>query len=510
MAQNLSTGGCNIAAMSVLSHIDGPALRTWTERAVSALNDHRDELNALNVFPIPDSDTGSNMTHTMSSAREAIAHLDESASTHEVAAALSKGAVFGSRGNSGVVLSQVLRAMAETAVHGPLDGAAFMQALNLAVELVDRALSDPVEGTILTVLRSSAVAAKNAGTNALPEVVDEALHAAKIALERTPSQLEVLREAGVVDAGGSGYVLMLRALAEVIHGQASHSEDIPSHVHTAPTAELEVMFRFTGDNPEALRADIEPLGRSIIVAPANDEEAMVHIHSYQAGTVIETALSHGRITDIRIEVLPAETKPTRTVVALAPTGSIAELFAEAGAHPVDPGTDAVTAVLAAIVRFAEGDIVLLPNGLLTQRDIRALEAAAHASDRGIVMVPTASLAAGLAAIAVHDPHTTLSVDIYGMSEAAAGMRAARVRHQDDNYTAAVGHEIIAQSDSLDEVLVATVHRLLATGGELVTILLGADAKPQLVNKLQTHLPDGVELTGYDATGMADTLQIGVE
>ena len=502
-----------MTAMSALSRIDGPALRTWVERAVSALNEHRDEINALNVFPIPDSDTGSNMTHTMSAALAAIEDMPGTASTHDIAAALSKGAVFGSRGNSGVVLSQVLRAVSEAAVHGPLDGEAFIHALNLAVELVDKALSDPVEGTILTVLRASAVAAKNSGATDLAEAADSALQAAKVALERTPSQLEVLRDAGVVDAGGSGYVLMLRALTETIHGQASHVDDIPSHVHSAPETELEVMFHFKGANEgaaEELRAAIEPLGRSVVVAPASDTESMVHIHSFAAGTVIETALQHGTLSEIRIEVLPSETAPDRSVVALCPPGAIADLFAEAGAHPVDPSGDAVTAVLAAIVRFGAGDIVLLPNGLLTQRDIRALEAAAHAADRGIVMVPTATLAAGLAAIAVHDTAAALPVDIYGMSEAAAGMRAARVRHNGEMYTASVGHEVIAEADSLDETLVATVHRLLATGGELVTVLLGDGAPAQLVSKLETHLPHGVELAGYDATGMADTLQIGVE
>ena len=201
--------------------IDGAQLLSWARRTVQVLKVHREEINRLNVFPVPDSDTGSNMAHTMSAALENAETVESPASCADIASALAVGSIKGARGNSGVVLSQVLRGVAQAAAEGDLDAASVADALSNAVVYVERAITDPVEGTIVTVLRKAATAAQEAlsgaaGESPLDAVTSAAVTAAEEALEQTPSQLAELRDAGVVDAGGRGLVLLLTALRDEV------------------------------------------------------------------------------------------------------------------------------------------------------------------------------------------------------------------------------------------------------------------------------------------------------
>lgn len=234
--------------MSYPSTLDAQGLRNWATRAVGELSHRRDEINALNVFPVPDSDTGSNMTHTMEAA------VEELNNGGDVADALALGAVRGARGNSGMVLSQLLRGVAESTVDSVIDGGVFARSLQQAVELVDRAITEPVEGTVITVLRAAAEAAGNAAARSsanLHGIVSAAITAARTALEHTPSQLPALREAGVVDAGGAGLVILLESLLAEIEGTAGHTGLSEPETVT----ELEVIFFFEGDI-EALQASL--------------------------------------------------------------------------------------------------------------------------------------------------------------------------------------------------------------------------------------------------------------
>ena len=195
-----------------INHIDAPTLHAWAKRSVAELSLRRAELNQLNVFPVPDADTGSNMAHTMEAA------LAEADKGGDVAEALAIGSVRGARGNSGMVLSQVLRAVADSTADSHIDARTLVDSLKLAVELVDRAIAEPVEGTVVSVLKAAAQAAEQAlnHTQVLVEVLTTTCDEAAKALANTPSQLEVLRKAGVVDAGGAGLVILLECLlAEV-------------------------------------------------------------------------------------------------------------------------------------------------------------------------------------------------------------------------------------------------------------------------------------------------------
>lgn len=297
-------------ATAPATRLDGAGLRRWAQRAATELQRRRSEINGLNVYPVPDSDTGSNMSFTMDSA---LAQATETPDNH-VATALAMGAARGARGNSGVILSQVLRGIADSCPDSCLQTPQLRLALHSAVELSEKAIVSPVEGTIISVLRACAqatdpTAATEATETDLLATACDALHAGEQALAATPSQLPELREAGVVDAGGVGLLVLLQTLVDELegrtepHASALATDTFVSHADQNRSHHLEVMFFFTGD-VDQLEAGIAPLGDSLIIARVNDTEATVHIHSHRAGAVIEESLEHGRPSDIRLEVLP--------------------------------------------------------------------------------------------------------------------------------------------------------------------------------------------------------------
>lgn len=223
--------------MQDVKYLDGPGLYRWVRRAVGELTARRAEINALNVFPVPDADTGSNMAHTMEAALKEVETLagTELFDVAKVSAAMATGSVRGARGNSGVVLSQVLRGLAQSAAQGHLDGYSIQQALNMGNSFVVHAINEPVEGTVITVLRAAAIAANQAPSTSLVEVLGAATKAAQVALDKTPSQLAVLREAGVVDAGAKGLVVLLESLFHEVCDKQSE--------YIAPTAAADDSLR---------------------------------------------------------------------------------------------------------------------------------------------------------------------------------------------------------------------------------------------------------------------------
>lgn len=512
--------------MSYPVQLDGARILSWASRAAAELDRRRADINALNVFPVPDADTGSNMAYTMAAAVDQARTLEPGVPAAKVAEALAAGSVRGARGNSGVVLSQVLRGMAQSASGSEVDGQSVAEALRTAVDLVDRAIAEPVEGTVITVLRAAATAARTAGEE-LHEVVSAAHSAARIALENTPSQLAALREAGVVDAGGAGLVVLLDALfAEVTGNQpealepAAHGSPETSEGHAG---EIEVMFYFRGDL-SVLEGAVAPLGTSLIVARANDSEGSVHIHSSAAGRVIEAAYSLGEVSDLRLEVLPQgprTTSPRRIVLAVTPAGSLADLYTQAGAHVVAPGEGVVAEILTAIRESEAQEIVLLPNGLLTNRSLMSVEKATAAFEQSIMLLPTVRLVSGIAALAVHDPQQPLATASYTMSEAAGEMCTAvvvRAEHaaltqagpcSKNDFVAQVHGDIVAVGEDVAAAVEQACSRLLASGGELVTLLV----RPEYAGELDAEALGqqlGTDVMVYAADGLSVIAEIGVE
>ncbi|MEX3505241.1 DAK2 domain-containing protein [Corynebacterium sp. LK2510] len=512
--------------------LNGARLLSWARRSAAELERRRAEINELNVFPVRDADTGSNMAHTMTSAVAEAEKCPEGADVTEVAQALAVGSMRGARGNSGVVLSQVIRAVAQTVEAEVTNGLVVADALSSAVQFVDRAISEPVEGTVVTVLRSAAVAAREQleHDSSLPAVSGAALDAARAALAATPSQLEVLREAGVVDAGGTGLVILLEALVHEIDG-ARRPGTVPSQGQRSTTAvashaqpaELEVMFWFEGDL-DALEKELSALGDCLVIARAGETSGKVHIHSFEAGTVIETAFAAGAVTDLRLEVLPASpqaTNPERLIVAVTPPGSLASLYSEAGAVTVTPGDDVVADVLATIRRSSAREVILLPNGLLTSRRISSIEKSARAFGQTVTVLPTVRLVSGIAALAVHDANQPLSTVAYTMSEAAGEMRTAALQRAEiaglvqggavskgDLIVVAHGEISLAPTDPLAGVEFAC-RRMLEHGGEQVSILYAPEEFARFdADPLAAALD--VDVLAYPADGLGAVAEIGVE
>ncbi|UVE95669.1 DAK2 domain-containing protein [Dietzia sp. B32] len=555
------------------STLDAHGLLTWARRCVEQLAARREEINALNVFPVPDSDTGTNLLYTMRAAVDRaegedawIAEGGGTAGAREIAVALGHGAVHGARGNSGVILSQVLRAVGEAATFTVVDASTYRRALRTAVTLVDHALSDPVEGTIVTVLREAAAGAGRSSSSSLIEVARAAADAGADALDRTTSQLPALTRAGVVDAGGRGLLVLLDAMVEVLVGETPDRPDyyIPPDpaASAAPSGpgstdqdeadgtRYEVMYSLThSDDARAdeLRTALRMVGDSVGVVGDGGSGAnarwAVHVHSDDIGAAIEAALPLGRVTEIRVTDMldPVGTRPARgpahdtadprpgdpglrRVVAIVPGGPLAELFSEAGADTVDPG-DRGEGVIDEVLAVDADELLVLPNGELSRDQIGALDAALRDVDGHALILPTNSVVQGLAALAVHDPTTTLSLDGFSMADAASGTRHAHlVRAQQDALTlvgrcaagdllGVVGHDVaLIEQDAVDAVC-ALVDRMLSSGGELVTVLLGDDydaaATESALARIRSRHPD-IEVVGYEAGPGRAVAHVGVE
>jgi uncharacterized protein len=542
--------------------LDASALRDWAHTSVGDLITHTDEINRLNVFPVADADTGTNMLFTM---RAAWAQADAGGGdVGEVAAALADGALHGARGNSGVILSQILRGLADVAAEATaerggeltdVDGAVLAASLRHAVGLVVASMGESVPGTIVSVLQAAAEAAENAvaGNLDIGAVVIAAADAAVIALDKTTEQLGVLTDAGVVDAGGRGLLVLLDALSKTVSGHApTRQEYVPAppdagNTVAAPGPRFEVMYLLSGcraDGVEHLRQHLDELGDSVAIAASASEGGgrySVHVHSDDAGGAIEAALPFGTPSRIQITSLtsgsgthaPGGWTRERAVLAVVDGDGAAELFAGEGAHVLRPdpvATDPTTAVsakqlLRGLVDAGAAQIMVLPNGFVAAEELVAGCTAAIGWGIDVVPVPAGSMVQGLAALAVHDADREAVDDGYTMARAAAGARHGSVRRATEEALTwagtcrpgdglgIAGDEVLIVAEDITAAGVGLIDLLLVAGGELVTVLSGADVDPGVGEALSEHVHRehlGAELVTYHTGHRGDALLIGVE
>jgi hypothetical protein len=551
-------------------------LRDWAHTAVSDLITHIDEINRLNVFPVADSDTGANMLFTM---RSALAEAKVGAGAEggstcvaRAAAALSAGALNGARGNSGVILSQILRGVADVTATAAADAggelphidvAVLGAALQRGVELVISSMGgEEIPGTIVSVLRAAANAvAQCAGAgDGLVAAVIAAGDAAVVALEKTPEQLDVLADAGAVDAGGRGLLVLLDALRSTITGQAparpvyelSPPAQPPEAAAQRPAPQFEVMYRLDGCEPTAadtLRDRLGELGDSVGIASAPSSEQRtysVHVHTDDAGAAVEAGLAAGRLSRIVISALSSGTPGLpaggwtreRAVLAVVDGDGAAGLFAGEGACVLqrDPAAqDPVTNISAhqlmrAVVDTGAAQVMVLPNGYVPAEELVAGCTAAIGWGIDVVPIPTGSMVQGLAALAVHETDRQAVDDGYTMARAAGAARHGSVRIAIESALTWAGR--CRPGDGLgiagDEVLIVAADAvgaaiglldlLLASGGDLVTVLLGAAIDSDgdagaVTDILEEHIHDhhpGTELVTYRTGHHGDALLIGVE
>ncbi|QBS45738.1 dihydroxyacetone kinase [Nocardia sp. CS682] len=488
---------------------------------------------------------------------------DVAMSAHDVAAAMARGATLGARGNSGIILSQVLRGIAEAVRHEPLNATTLRDALRRGSALVRDALSEPIEGTILTVLDCAAASAADCADTSLAEVALAAADGAAKALGDTPSQLGVLREAGVVDAGARGLVVLLDCLVSVTLGELptrpeyTPRDPVPpqvaesSEVTGSAAPQYEVMYLLADtdqDQLAELRARLTELGDSVVVVGDGDGSWSAHVHCADAGAAVEAGLAAGKLSGIRIESFaPAKHDMTpghlvthttmdsaketdgpadRGVLAVAAGAGAAELFEDAGAVVLaGDGAVTATALLDAIRAMPNREVLVLPNGALPAHDLVAVGVAARDAHRDVLLLPSASMVQGLAALAVHDRGRIAVDDAFAMSEAAAttrwgSLRAAQGRAltmvgtcEAGDGLGLVGHDVVVIDHDVRAAGLTLLDRMLAFGGELVTLLMGAAAPDGLAGELAAHIGEsfpGVEVTVYSGGQHGDLVQIGVE
>jgi fatty acid kinase len=553
----------------VLQALDEAAVGRWSRAVVDALSRARVGLDELNVFPVPDGDTGTNLLLTAEAGHAALTERGN-ASAESPWTVLARGAVLGARGNSGAILAQLLRGLADGLAAVPAaDGTALAAALSGAARTAYTAVADPEEGTFLTVARAGAEAAGaavDAGRCALPDVVRAAAEGARAALQATPGQLAVLREAGVVDAGGAGWCVVLDALVATVTGEQPARSPLPAgpvrpgRRHALPAVHQpaagpgsEVQFLLADAATEAvsrLQARLAELGDCLVVVGVDTpsgREWNVHVHVDDVGAALEAGIEAGRphrisVTPLAPQRPPAAAAATRAVVALAGSAGVAELFAAEGVpvvrvpagepdRPGAPDRDGAPveqAVLAAVLGTGAEQVVVLPNDAgLTAPAARAVDRARE-DGRDAVVVVTRSAVQGLAALAVADPGRRFADDVVAMAEAAAATRWAEVTLAEGEALTSAGRcragDVLGSADG-DVVVLGSdpvsvgrelLDRLLSAGGELVTLVVGDDGAGRptgLGDAVCAHLAVAhptVEVVRYAGGAGAVPLLIGVE
>lgn len=504
----------------------------FVDIAVDALSEAREEIDALNVYPVPDGDTGTNMYLTIAAARDAMREVP-GAPRRAALAAFSRGALLGARGNSGVILSEMLGAIARrisAATDEDRNAEVMAQAFQQATEASYAAVGEPVEGTMLTVARAAseaAVAAAKDPASRSGDVLRAAGAAAREALGHTPEQLEVLARAGVVDAGGRGICVLLDAAETVLTGKRPVPVTQPLGQHQIPVPQLtpagagdlsnegpsyEVMYLLDTQDGEIppLRARLGELGDSVVVV-GGDGLWNVHVHVDDVGAAIEAGLAVGRPHRIRVthfaEQVAAAADGTaeagsagvgRTVIAVAAGPGLAELFAGAGAVVVEGGPGrrpSAGQLLEAITECGAREIVILPNDHDSVRAARVAASTAETDGHGhghghglrISVIPTEAQVQGLAAIAVHEPGRAFDHDVTEMTATARHVKHGAVTIavkeamtsagpcQEGDVLGVIAGDFVVIGDELGQVALDVLTRLLASGGELVTLVKGADA-----------------------------------
>ncbi|MBL6274915.1 DAK2 domain-containing protein [Micromonospora fiedleri] len=536
----------------MLDTLDAAAVRRWCASGLAALQRHQGEIDDLNVYPVPDGDTGTNLVLTLTSAQQALAMdldtvADGATTPHGHALRLmARGALLGARGNSGVILSQILRGFADALATTPtVGGPELAAALRAATSAAYAAVARPVEGTVLTVVSAAAGAAEQADSEQLPVVAREAAGAAAQALARTPEQLPALARAGVVDAGGRGLCLLLDALVEVITGESPErpapaptaARNVPPPATAAretgsPEYAYEVQFLLDAE-PEAvgrMRDTLDALGDSLVVV-GDEGTWQVHVHVNDVGAAIEAGVVAGRPYQISVTRFadqrpsaPAPVSDGRAAVVVAAGAGIAELLAGEGAVVV-PGNPSTGELLEAVLGTGAAQVVVLPNDPDAQAVANQVAEEAHRAGVKVSVVPTRSPVQALAALAVRDPRRHFEDDVIAMAEAAGACRYAEVCHagrdaltvagpcRTGDVLALVEGEVHLIGTDLIDTCVALVDGMLGGGGEMVTLLVGADAPDGLTDAVCTHITRRwpfVEVQTYPGGQPRYPLLVGVE
>ena len=533
-----------------MSNITTSLFQEMVQAASTRLNKQAEYVNSLNVFPVPDGDTGTNMGMTIENGAKEVA--DKSASTvGEVAAIFAKGLLMGARGNSGVITSQLFRGFSQS-VKGKdeLDGQALALAFQSGVEVAYKAVMKPVEGTILTVSRGAAIGAKKKAevTNDAVEVMKAALEGAKAALAKTPDMLPVLKEVGVVDSGGQGLVFIYEGFLSALTGEyiasedfqatpatmteminAEHHKSVAGHVATEDITfgyctEIMVALKqgptYVKDfDYDEFRNYLNELGDSLLVV--NDDEIVkVHVHTEDPGLVMQEGLKYGSLVKVKVDNMrnqheaqlkkeekatkPAEEKEYAIIAVVAGEG-FAEIFKAqgvdyiiSGGQTMNPSTEDF---IKAVDQVNARNIIFLPNN---KNIFMAAQSAAEVLEQPTTVIETRTLPQGLTSLLAFDSGKTIEENhermTAALSDVVSGSITTAVRdttidgleiHENDNLGMVDGKILVSNPDMLT-TLKATFAKMLDKDSEIVSIYIGEDGDEELANGLAQDLMEEYE------------------
>jgi uncharacterized protein len=505
-------------------------------------------VNGLNIFPVPDGDTGTNMMLSLGAGIDALNRQCKiDGGLRLVAEAFISGLMMGARGNSGVILSQLFRGFQKTVqTKDAVDVASFAQALHEGVQIAYRAVAKPVEGTILTVAREAAMVGMREAKriNDLATWIEMVLAAADAALQKTPTQLDVLKQAGVVDSGGQGLVYIYEGFLRFLHGEpvteeSGGSQQVDEAIQVAFRIDdlhhdgefgycTEVLIR-TSDNAETaqgkLRETLSRYGDSLLVV-SNADLVKVHVHTLHPGRVLEDALHYGPLVKIKIDnmteqnqaiersgqprtvstehsTVKAETETSLlSVVAVAAGDGLCDLFRSLGADVIVTGGQTMnpsTEEIVMAVRQANGAAcIFLPNN---KNIVLAAEQAREVLGDRLAVVPTTSIPAGIAAMMAYLPSKSITANVERMTQALDDVRAGQVVcavrdsvYQDrpiraGQFLGFVDQQLITVADDRCSAAVAVVDQMQSDDTEIITVFYGANVDQSELERLRAHVED---------------------
>ncbi|WP_186671274.1 DAK2 domain-containing protein [Sporosarcina sp. BP05] len=531
--------------------IDGLKFAEMIKLGAHHLYQNADYVDSLNVFPVPDGDTGTNMNLSMTSgAKEtednAVAHIGQTAQ------ALSKGLLMGARGNSGVILSQLFRGFGKAIENeATVNGVQFAAALKYGVETAYKAVMKPVEGTILTVAKDASTIGveKAASTDDIIEVMEAVVKEAQASLERTPDLLAVLKEVGVVDSGGQGLVYVYEGFLACLKGEELPSRTVVESMDDLVSAEhhrtvqgfmntediefgycTEFMVKFEDDklqsNPydeSQFRQGLSQFGDSLLVI-SDDEVAKVHIHTEEPGDALSYGQKFGSLIKIKIENMRQQhleivgenysvqnlakkevVKHPYAVVTVAMGAGISELLKSVGASAIIEGGQTMNPSTEDIVKAIEAvgaeRVLILPNN---KNIIMAAQQAADVIGIEAAVVPTKTVPEGLAAILAFNPEAEVSVNVAAMTEAASFVKTGQVTHAvrdtsidgveitKDDFMGISGGKIITSAPSLENVMKTLLNSIIDEDDEIVTIIYGEDVGEEDAAAIASYVEDNFD------------------
>ncbi len=509
-----------------ISVFDGQDLKKALIAGAAWLEVNREAINDLNVFPEPDGDTGSNMYATMQAAMREIVDSDDT-SAAAIAARVAHGALLGARGNSGVILSEILRGLAQG-----LDKKQTISASDLALALQEaqrlayRPVLKPVEGTILTVVRETAEAAQVSAQRGddLVTLVQEVVMAARQSVARTPDLLPALKQAGVVDAGGQGLCMILEGIWHYVRGEVGAAGVAASPAHMM-SPEMRVMFLLRGEklDVEKIRQTITDMGGVSTVVAGDESRKLlkVHTHTERPGAILDYGVSLGSLLDINIENLQEQvltyaaeseaehaaeqaqqaTQQIATVAVVAGPG-FEKVFRSIGLTAIVPGgqtmNPSVEELLKAVEAVGPAQVILLPNNsnvVLSARQVVGL------TSKTVYIVPTETMPQGIAALLGFNFEADFESNCKAMTEAATSIQTAEittavrtaqvggVRVREGDYIGLVNGDLAIAGQDIEYVIRETLQRMHIERYEIVTLYFGEDVTRQQAEEIAKRLKE---------------------